>query len=113
MCSCYKLISNTNMHFRWTIMRWLEELCVNTSHSQLHHVICIIYFISDLTLLWHIKWYLPAAAICSLVDIGLKPTNGTCMDNISPMMKNELYAENKIRKVHITGYPFSCKVFQN
>ena len=39
--------------------------------------------------------HLPADAICSLVDIGLKPTKGTCMDNINPTMKNELYAEKK------------------
>ena len=34
--------------------------------------------------------HLPAEAICSLVDIGLNPTKGICMDNIKPTMKNEL-----------------------
>lgn len=29
---------------------------------------------------------LPAAAICSLVRIGWKPTNGTCIDKMSPII---------------------------
>ena len=38
---------------------------------------------------------LPAAAMCSLVLIGWKPTNGTCIDNTKPVIKKTLYAEKR------------------
>jgi hypothetical protein len=38
---------------------------------------------------------LPAEAICSLVFIGWNPTNGICIDNINPTMKNDVYAAKK------------------
>ena len=37
----------------------------------------------------------PAAAMCSLVLIGWKPTKGTCIDIRRPMMKKVVYAEKK------------------
>ena len=37
----------------------------------------------------------PAAAMCSLVLIGWKPTKGTCIDIRRPIMKKVVYAEKK------------------
>ena len=50
------------------------------------------------------KIFLPAEAICSLVDIGLNPTKGICMDNINPTMKNELYAEKKQNEFSLNDF---------
>ena len=41
----------------------------------------------------------PAAAMCSLVRIGWKPTKGTCIDMRRPMMKKVVYAKNNTVKL--------------
>lgn len=40
-------------------------------------------------------FFLPAAAMCSLVLIGWNPTKGICIDNIKPTIKKVLYAVNE------------------
>ena len=58
------------------------------------------------------KYYnLPAEAICSLVFIGWNPTNGTCIDNINPIMKNDVYAAKKKKKdiVQLNSYQQTSK----
>jgi len=55
----------------------------------------------------------PAAAMCSLVLIGWKPTKGTCIDIRRPMMKKVVYAEERKKENFLVKTPRDSAIKKN